>query len=91
MLIVLALYSSVIILITCVCVVPTTLLSNIGPLGCKVKAFVARVFQKHAWLVKGEPELTVVARIQYYHINVLLLNKRSFNFIAFLVLHLLIN
>ena len=36
------------------------------------------------------PELTVVARIQYYHKNVLL-NKRSFNFIAFLVLHLLIN
>ena len=52
--------------------------------------------------VKGEPELTdpfnllmsydnVVARIQYYHKNVLLLNKRSLNFIAFLVLHLLIN
>ena len=47
--------------------------------------------------IKGEPELTdppeltVVARIQYYHKNVLLLNKRSFNFIAFLVLHLLIN
>ena len=46
--------------------------------------------------VKGEPELTdppeltVVARIQYYHKNVLL-NKRSFNFITFLVLHLLIN
>ena len=46
--------------------------------------------------VKGEPELTdppeltAVARIQYYHKNVLL-NKRSFNFIAFLVLHLLIN
>ena len=42
-------------------------------------------------IVKGEPEstdppeLTVVARIQYYHKNVLL-NKRSFNFIAFLVL-----
>ena len=40
--------------------------------------------------IKGEPELTVVARIQYYNKNVLLLNKRSFNFIAFLVLHLLI-
>ena len=43
-------------------------------------------------VIKGEPELlTVVARIQYYHKNGLLLNKRSFNFIAFLVLHLLIN
>ena len=45
--------------------------------------------------IKGEPELTdrinCLARIQYYHKNVLRLNISSFNFIAFLFLHLLIN